>query len=78
MAGVIPGTALYAAAVPALAAATSLAKTSWLRLKLETASRTWAGRVSAYLLLVTLLKMAVATAPARRREVPARPAAVPL
>jgi hypothetical protein len=31
-----------------------------------------------YLLLLTLLKIAVATAPKRRRAVPAKPAAVPL
>lgn len=48
------------------------------RLKGARLRRTAEGSVLAYLLFVTLEKMAVATAPARRRDVPARPAAVPM
>jgi hypothetical protein len=40
--------------------------------------RTLLGRDVAYFPFVTLLKIAVAIAPKRRRAVPARPAAVPL
>lgn len=43
-----------------------------------TAIRTLGGREVAYSPFVTLLNIAVAIAPKRRRAVPARPAAVPL
>ena len=74
----IPGTALYAAAVLSLAAVISLVKAAAGRLNFATFARTEAGRVLAYFPFVTLLKMAVAMAPKSNLVVPARPAAVPL
>lgn len=78
IAGVIPGIAWYPAAVFALAAVINLVTISEERLKGARLARTRAGKASPYLLFVTFPKMAVATAPASRREVPARPAAVPI
>lgn len=76
--GVMPGTALYAAAVLSLEAAMSFDMFAVGKLKPCTLERTLLGREVAYLPFVTLLKIAVAIAPKRRRAVPARPAAVPL
>jgi hypothetical protein len=76
--GVAPGTALYAAAVLSFAAAMSLDIFAVGKLKGAMLERTDGAREVAYLPFVTLLKMAVAIAPKRRRAVPASPAAVPL
>lgn len=77
-AGVMPGTAAYAAAVLSLAAAVSLARLVLGKPSLSTLEATWGPITVAYLLFVMLPKIAMATAPKIKREVPAMPAAVPI
>lgn len=60
------------------AAAISLERFEGLKEKGEMEVRMLVGRVEVYFEFVTLLNIAVAIAPKRRRAVPARPAAVPL
>lgn len=74
----MPGTDLKAAAVPSFAAFTSCERFADGKLRLLTAPAIVAGSTSVYLLLNILLKTAVANAPDIRRDVPARPHAMPL